>query len=102
MERRIDVNRGHNSAVDNDFTNMRDRFEQEMRRVEDEMHRLREEFEGTHLLTDIIFARFLYAGCCSFSCMRIAVKYTWSISWSGKQLHIKEHLKNDSDRWEVD
>ncbi|EPB75599.1 Hsp20/alpha crystallin family protein [Ancylostoma ceylanicum] len=46
MERRIDVNRSNYSVIDNEFGNMRDRFEAEMRRVEDEMKRLRQEFEG--------------------------------------------------------
>ncbi|KHJ99043.1 hypothetical protein OESDEN_00973 [Oesophagostomum dentatum] len=45
-ERRIDVNRSNYSVIDNEFGNMRDRFEAEMRRVEDEMKRLRQEFEG--------------------------------------------------------
>ncbi|VDN28838.1 unnamed protein product [Cylicostephanus goldi] len=44
-ERRIDVNRSNYSVIDNEFGNMRDRFEAEMRRVEDEMKRLRQEFE---------------------------------------------------------
>ncbi|CAJ0917067.1 unnamed protein product, partial [Mesorhabditis belari] len=46
MERPINVKPTNYSVVDNEFGNMRDRFEAEMRRVEDEMKRLRQEFEG--------------------------------------------------------
>ncbi|CAJ0567640.1 unnamed protein product, partial [Mesorhabditis spiculigera] len=46
MERPINVKPTNYSVVDNEFGNMRDRFEAEMRRVEDEMRRLRQEFEG--------------------------------------------------------
>ena len=83
MERRIDVNRGQGTAVDNDFSNMRDRFESEMRRVEDEMHRLREDFEGMFVGTgeiDLVFATFLNGACLCLSCMRRAVKRMWIIS----------------------
>ncbi|KAK6763075.1 hypothetical protein RB195_023689 [Necator americanus] len=45
-ERHIDISRSNYSVIDNEFGNMRDRFEAEMRRVEDEMKRLRQEFEG--------------------------------------------------------
>ncbi len=46
-ERQINVQRQNYSVIDNEFDNMRDRFEAEMTRVEDEMSRLRREFEGT-------------------------------------------------------
>jgi len=46
-EKRIDVQRSNYNVVDSEFDNMRDRFDAEMRRVEDEMSRLRREFE-TH------------------------------------------------------
>jgi len=36
-ERRIDVNRSNKSVVDSEFDSMRDRFENEMRRVDEEM-----------------------------------------------------------------
>ena len=45
-ERSIHVSRGQKSVVDSEFDSMRDRFETEMKRVEDEMARLRNEFEG--------------------------------------------------------
>uniref|UniRef100_A0A915C3N1 SHSP domain-containing protein n=1 Tax=Parascaris univalens TaxID=6257 RepID=A0A915C3N1_PARUN len=45
-ERNIDVSRSNYSVIDNEFGNMRDRFELEMKRVEEEMQRLRREFEG--------------------------------------------------------
>jgi len=44
-EKRIDVQRSNYNVVDSEFDNMRDRFDAEMRRVEDEMARLRREFE---------------------------------------------------------
>ena len=56
-ERKIDVNRSNYSVIDNEFGNMRDRFEAEMRRVEDEMRRLRAEFEGMCLFKTILCIR---------------------------------------------
>lgn len=45
-EKRIDVRRSDYHVVDREFDSMRDRFEMEMKRVEEEMGRLRREFEG--------------------------------------------------------
>lgn len=45
-ERQIDVQRSSQNVVDTEFDSMRGRFENEMRRVEAEMARLRQEFEG--------------------------------------------------------
>jgi hypothetical protein len=45
-ERQINVQRGGQNVVDSEFDSMKDRFEGEMRRVEAEMARLRNEFEG--------------------------------------------------------
>jgi len=45
-EKRIDVQRSNYHVVDGEFDSMRDRFDAEMRRVEDEMNRLRREFES--------------------------------------------------------
>lgn len=45
-ERQIDVQRSSQHVVDTEFDSMRERFENEMRRVEAEMARLRHEFEG--------------------------------------------------------
>jgi len=45
-EKRIDVQRSNYHVVDHEFDSMRDRFDAEMRRVEDEMNRLRREFES--------------------------------------------------------
>ena len=36
-ERRIDVNQSNHSVIDSEFDSMRDRFEKEMRRVDEEM-----------------------------------------------------------------
>nr|UJQ69866.1 heat shock protein beta-1 isoform X4 [Diamesa zernyi] len=44
-EQRIEVQRSNYHVVDKEFDSMRDRFDHEMRRVEDEMNRLRREFE---------------------------------------------------------
>uniref|UniRef100_A0A0N5ADD6 SHSP domain-containing protein n=1 Tax=Syphacia muris TaxID=451379 RepID=A0A0N5ADD6_9BILA len=44
-ERKIDISRSNYSVLDSEFGNMRDRFEMEMKRVEEEMQRLRHEFE---------------------------------------------------------
>ena len=44
-EKHIDVGRG-TDGKDTEFDTMRDRFESEMKRVENEMARLREEFES--------------------------------------------------------
>ncbi|KAL3981464.1 Hsp20/alpha crystallin family protein [Acanthocheilonema viteae] len=45
-ERKIDVTPSNYSVLDTEFGNMRERFEAEMRHVEEEMKRLRREFEG--------------------------------------------------------
>ncbi|VDN18101.1 unnamed protein product [Gongylonema pulchrum] len=46
-ERKIDVTPSNYSVLDSEFGSMRERFEAEMRHVEEEMKRLRREFEGT-------------------------------------------------------
>ncbi|EJW82597.1 hypothetical protein WUBG_06493 [Wuchereria bancrofti] len=45
-ERKIDVTPSNYSVLDTEFGSMRERFEAEMRHVEEEMKRLRREFEG--------------------------------------------------------
>ncbi|VIO85906.1 p27, putative [Brugia malayi] len=45
-ERKIDVTPSNYSVLDTEFGSMRERFETEMRHVEEEMKRLRREFEG--------------------------------------------------------
>lgn len=47
-ERKIDVTPSNYSVLDTEFGSMRERFEAEMRHVEEEMKRLRREFEGIH------------------------------------------------------
>ncbi|EFO25677.1 hypothetical protein LOAG_02804 [Loa loa] len=45
-ERKIDVTPSNYSVLDTEFGSMRERFEAEMKHVEEEMKRLRQEFEG--------------------------------------------------------
>ncbi|KAM3727064.1 Heat shock protein [Dirofilaria immitis] len=45
-ERKIDVTPSNYSVLDTEFGSMRERFEAEMKHVEEEMKRLRREFEG--------------------------------------------------------
>ncbi|VDN05159.1 unnamed protein product [Thelazia callipaeda] len=45
-ERKIDVTPSNYSVLDTEFGSMRERFENEMKHVEEEMKRLRREFEG--------------------------------------------------------
>lgn len=45
-ERKIDVTPSNYSVLDTEFGSMRERFDAEMRHVEEEMKRLRGEFEG--------------------------------------------------------
>ena len=57
-ERNIDVSRSNYSVIDTEFGNMRDRFEMEMKRVEEEMQRLRREFEGKLFLSFIYWCHY--------------------------------------------